>query len=161
MLGSRVAAFVAVAIALFVSGLLLASCGGDDEAQTTETVTLPTTETAETTETTETETTETETTETETTTTTEDEKPVVLRITVLGGAPRDGIVRETAREGDKVVLVVKSDEADEVHVHGYDLYRDLVPGRAARIAFVANLPGRFAIELHHRGTQIGDLTVRP
>lgn len=155
MLRSRIATLGALAVVLIAGALALASCGGDDEGGSTETVTLPTA----TVKTTETETTET--TETETTTTTEEERPVVVRITVLGGAPRDGIVRETAKKGDEVVLVVTSDEADEVHVHGYDLYRDLVPGTTARIAFVATLPGRFEIELHHRGTQIGDLTVRP
>jgi hypothetical protein len=148
----RLTITVALATAL-VAGLTLASCGGDDEASTT---------TAETTtQTTETETT-TQTTETETTTqTTEDDQPVVVRVTVLGGAAQGGIVRETARKGDRVVLVVRSDEADEVHVHGYDLYRDVAPGSPARIAFVADVAGRFAVEFHERGTQIADLTVRP
>ena len=84
-----------------------------------------------------------------------------MRVTVRGGASLGGIVRETARKGDRVVIVVRSDEPDEVHVHGYDLYRDVAPGRPARIAFVADVPGRFAVEFHERGTQIADLTVRP
>lgn len=152
MLRFRVATLGALSIVLAAGGLALTSCGGDDEAQTTESVALPTTEA-----------TESETameTTTETTTTTEEEKPVVVRITVLGGAPRDGIVRETATMGDEVVLVVTSDEADEVHVHGYDLSKLVAPGEPARIAFVADVPGRFEVELEESGVQIADLTVR-
>lgn len=151
MLRSRLATPGLLAVVLVVGALVLASCGGDDEAQTTETVTLPTV----------TEAPETETIETETTTTTEKEKPVVVRITVLGGAPQGGIVRETVREGDRVVVSVRSDESDEVHVHGYDLSSPVAPGKPARIAFVANVPGRFEVELEESGIQVADLTVRP
>jgi hypothetical protein len=130
----------------------LAGCGGGETSETTTVPSLPITTT---------ETQPTETAATETTTTTEASSPVVVRVTVLGGAPQGGIVRESARKGDRVVLQVRSDEADEVHVHGYDLYRDVAPGAPARIAFVADVPGRFAVELHHHGTQIAELTVRP
>jgi hypothetical protein len=138
----------ALAAALVAAGLLLASCGGDDGAATTESVTTTSTETA------------TDTTET-TTTTTEEERPVVVRVVVAGGVPKGGIVRGTVSKGDRVVLVVESDVADEVHVHGYDLSREVTPGAAARIAFVAKLPGRFEVELEERGVQIADLTVEP
>jgi hypothetical protein len=147
---------IVIGVSLFVlaaGGLLLTSCGGSDEASTT---TIETT-----TQATENETTTIESATTETTATVEEEEPVVVKVVVAGGVPKGGIVRETARKGDRVVLVVTSDEADEVHVHGYDLYRDLVPGKAARLVFVAKLPGRFEIELHERVSQIADLTVRP
>ena len=151
---SRVATLGALAVALLAVGLALTSCGGGDE-------TTPTTAQATTGET-ELENTGAETgTTTGTTTTTEEAKPVVVRITVLGGAPRGGIVREAAKKGDRVVLVVKSDEADEVHVHGYDLSRAVAPGEPARISFLADVPGRFEVELEESGVQIADLTVRP
>lgn len=145
----RLPVLAALAAALFASGVALASCGGDDEATPT---VAPTTATGGT---------ETTGTGTETTTTAEEEKPVVVRVVVAGGVPRGGIVRETVHQGDSVVLVVESDVADEVHVHGYDVSRDVAPGRTARIAFVANLPGRFEVELEERGVQIADLTVSP
>lgn len=155
VLHGRLTITVALAVALLAGGLALASCGGDDGAEeATDSVTLPTA----TIETTDTETTEAETTET---ITTDEEKPVVVRVTVVGGVPQGGIVRETVRKGDEVVLVVTSDVADEVHVHGYDISRDIAPGKAARIAFVAKLPGRFEVELEERGVQIADLTIRP
>jgi hypothetical protein len=101
------------------------------------------------------------TTETTTGTSTEAAAPTVMRITVVGGVPQGGIVRKTVAKGDRVVVVVKSDVADEVHIHGYDVSRDVEAGGTARLAFVAKTPGRFEIELESRGLQIGDLTVQP
>jgi copper(I)-binding protein len=133
-------------LALVVSGFALASCGGDDEATgTTETETETTTTIESTTMTTE----------------PEVETPTVLRIVVVNSAPKGGIVRKTVDKDDRVVIVVKSDVADEVHLHGYDISRDVAAGGTARIAFRASIPGRFEVELEERGVQIADLTVGP
>lgn len=134
---------------LFVAGFALASCGGDGNGTTTET--------------TQTETTTDTTTETTTTTTTVEPPPgpTVVRIRVVDGVPKGGIVRKTVTQGDRVVLVVTSDVADHVHLHGYDLMRDVAPGKTARLRFRANVPGRFEVELEDRGVQIAELTVRP
>jgi hypothetical protein len=86
---------------------------------------------------------------------------VQLVVTIRGGEPVDGIVRVTAHKGDRVVVVVRSDVADEVHVHGYDLMADVAPGKPVRIQFTATLTGRFVIELEGRGKQIAQLTVLP
>ncbi len=148
----RPAIAVLATVALFVAGLALASCGGNDGAATTETTTripptIPTTTDAET---------------TPPPTTTEVEQPAaVVRVRVLGGAPQGGIVRETVQQGDRVVLVVESDVADHVHLHGYDIMRDVAGGGTARIRFRATVPGRFEVELEERGAQIADLTVEP
>ena len=148
MLSSRRITVILGVLALFVSGFALASCGGDDEATgttATETTQATTTTTPEST--------------TTTTSEPEVEKPTVVRVVVVNGAPKGGIVRRTVDKGDRVVIVVKSDVADEVHLHGYDISRDVVAGGTARIAFRAKLQGRFEIELENRGVQIADLTV--
>ena len=88
-------------------------------------------------------------------------KPTTVRVAVRGGVPAGGVVRESTDKGDRVVVLVTSDVADEVHVHGYDLSRDVAPGAPARIAFPATIPGRFEIELEDRGVQIAELTVNP
>lgn len=97
-------------------------------------------------------------TETETTAAPE---PVQLVVTIRGGEPADGIIRAEAHKGEPVVVVVRSDVADEVHVHGYDLMADVAPGKPVRIEFTATLTGRFEIELEGRGKQIAQLTVLP
>lgn len=134
------------AIALLVGGFALASCGGYDNGDASATTATETTKTEPT---------------TTTTTEPEVEKPTVVRIVVVNGAPEGGIVRNSVDKGDRVVLVVTSDVADEVHLHGYDISRDVEAGETIRIAFRATLPGRFEVELEGRGIQIGDLTVQP
>ena len=86
-------------------------------------------------------------------------EPVEIRIQVRGGRPLGGIKRVRVDRGDSVVLVVGSDEADHVHVHGYDIFWDVAPGRPARLTFRARLAGRFEIELEDAQVQIGQLTV--
>jgi ABC-type glycerol-3-phosphate transport system substrate-binding protein len=132
-----------LACACLFAATAIAGCGSDDSttASSTETTTTDTTPT------------------TGTTTTTEAEMPTVVRIVVVNGAPKGGIVRKTVDKGDRVVLVVKSDVADEIHLHGYDLSRDVAAGGTARLPFTAKLPGRFEVELEQRGVQIADLTV--
>ena len=126
---------------------MLASCGGDD-SDAVETTTT-------------TETTTSESTTTETTTEPEAGQPTVVRVNVVGGVPEDGIVRASVSKGDRVALVVTSDVADEVHVHGYDISKDVTAGGTARIVFTADIAGRFEVELEERGVQIADLTVTP
>ena len=84
-----------------------------------------------------------------------------LVVTIRGGEPVDGIVRAEARKGDPVVVIVRSDVADEVHVHGYDLMPEVAPGKPVQMRFEASLTGRFVIELEGRGKQIAQLTVLP
>jgi hypothetical protein len=54
-----------------------------------------------------------------------------------------------------------ADAADEVHIHGFDLTRDVGPSASARFNFKADIEGRFDVELHGSHTQIALLEVRP
>jgi hypothetical protein len=84
-----------------------------------------------------------------------------VRIVVRGGKPVGGLKRVTLKKGQRVTLVVRSDVADEVHLHGYDRSVDVDSGQTARLVFTASIPGRFEVELEDRGLQIADLEVRP
>jgi carbamoylphosphate synthase small subunit len=145
----RPIALVTAALILFTSGLMLASCGsGDDDATaTTNPGTVTDTTTSE------------PVTTTTTTTPPKPEGPTVIRITVVDAAPKGGIVRKTVKKGDRVVLVVESDVSDHIHLHGYDVMRDVGPGKPARLPFKATIPGRFEVELEDRGVPIADITV--
>ena len=133
-----------LACACLLAVTALAGCGSRDDstAASTDTTTTGTTTTSDT-----------------ETTTTGVAKPTVVSITVVDGAPQGGIVRQTVSKGDKVVIVVKSDVSDEIHLHGYDKSTDVTAGGTARLPFTATLPGRFEVELESRGVQIADLTV--
>jgi hypothetical protein len=143
---------VITVVAVAVAAVALAGCGGDDEATTTTTDTTATTETQTLTDTQ---------TETQTETTEPDAGPTVVRVTVRDGVPVGGVQRATVTKGDRVALVVRSDVADEIHLHGYDLSRDVEAGGQARIVFTADVPGRFEVELEERRTPIAELTVEP
>ncbi len=142
---------ILLAAASTVALIALIGCGSSDSDSGSSTDTTTTEQTTSTTETT---------TE-ETTTTTEAEKPTEVKVVVVDGAPEGGIVRQTVQKGDRVVLVVTSDVADEIHLHGYDKSRDVAAGGTVRLPFKATIPGRFEAELESRSVQIAEITVEP
>ncbi|MFD1938055.1 MULTISPECIES: hypothetical protein [Nonomuraea] len=69
-------------------------------------------------------------------------------ITIAGGkvTPPSGWLE--VKRGQTVTLTVTSDVADELHVHGYDLAKELLPGKPAGVSFVADMTGVFEVETH-------------
>jgi hypothetical protein len=61
--------------------------------------------------------------------------------------------------GDAVELTVVADVADEVHVHGYDLFGHVAPEAPAIVAFTADIPGLFEVELEGVGLLLVELQV--
>jgi hypothetical protein len=55
-------------------------------------------------------------------------------------------------QGDAVELVLTSDEAAEIHLHGYDKLISLTPNVSGTIRFTAKIAGRFPLEAHGFGT---------
>jgi hypothetical protein len=106
--------------------------------------------------------TETET-ETHTQTQTQTQPPAdpVRTVRVEGSQPVGGVKTLTYRNGDRIRLRVVADAADEVHVHGFDIEREVSPSEPARFDFKADIEGRFEVELHSSDTQIALLEVRP
>jgi cytoskeletal protein RodZ len=88
-------------------------------------------------------------------------EPAVKTITVVNGQPEGGIKTISYTKGDQVRLKVSSDVADEIHVHGYDLMKDVEKGGSVQFSFAASIEGRFEIELENAGTQIANLEVDP
>jgi hypothetical protein len=87
--------------------------------------------------------------------------PARVRITIRGGLPVGGVRRVTVSRGRRVILNVTSDVADHVHLHGYDVMRDVAPGRPATISFRATILGTVEAELEDRGVQIARITTQP
>ena len=63
--------------------------------------------------------------------------------------------------GDEVTFEVRSATAEEVHVHGYDILRDVPAGKTVTVSFPAEIEGIFEIELEGSTTKLADLEVRP
>jgi type III secretion system FlhB-like substrate exporter len=84
----------------------------------------------------------------------------VIPIVVAAGkvVTKDRIVK--VAKGTNVVITVTSDVADEVHVHGYDIKKDVAAGATIEIPFVADQTGSFPVELEKASTQLISLQVR-
>jgi len=87
-------------------------------------------------------------------------KPVVITITAKKGRPVGGVKRPTVKKGNMVRLVVRTDAGRQVHLHGYDIEKNVVAGKPVVFLFRAKIPGRFEIELHHPDVLLAELTVR-
>jgi len=139
-----------ILLLLAAGAFMLSGCGGKSASPEPTTTTAPPTTTASTTAPTAT---------TTTAATTSAAAPVAIRVVVKGGKPVGGIQRATVKKGQKVAIVVHSDVADEVHVHGYDLHKDVGAGGTVRIVFPATITGVFEAELESRRLQVVELTV--
>jgi hypothetical protein len=87
--------------------------------------------------------------------------PVVERIVVRGGRPVGGVKRLEYKRGQRVRFSVRSNVADEVHVHGFDIEKAVPANRPVRFAFPADIEGVFEVELHSSHTKIVELRVGP
>jgi FtsP/CotA-like multicopper oxidase with cupredoxin domain len=71
------------------------------------------------------------------------------------------VKRLTYNQGDTVRFRVRNDQAEEVHIHGYDIKKELEPGETATVSFKASITGIFEIEFENSATQIAELKVEP
>jgi hypothetical protein len=85
----------------------------------------------------------------------------VPTIVVKDGKPVGGIRDLTYNEGERIRFKVDSDVSDEVHVHGYDIMKDVKAGGSVSFDFPATLEGVFEAELEGRKEQIIQITVNP
>jgi len=132
-------------LATFAAALALAACGGGDD--TTDTggaaTTAPTDESGA------------------TAADTTAEKPSVLTIVVRDGEPVGGIQELEFDSGEQIRFKVRSDAAEEIHVHGYDVVEEVAAGGTVEFDFPAEIEGIFEAELEELGVQIAELRVNP
>jgi hypothetical protein len=87
-------------------------------------------------------------------------KPVTITVTAVNGRPVGGIQRPTVTKGQTVRIVVKTNIGTQVHLHGYNIEKNIKKGVPTVIQFVAKVQGRFALELHPMDAQLAQLTVK-
>lgn len=85
----------------------------------------------------------------------------VTTIVIKHGKPVGGIADLTYNKGEQIRFKVDSDVADEVHMHGYDIMKDVKAGGSVSFDFPATIEGVFEAELEGRKEQILELTVNP
>jgi HAMP domain-containing protein len=153
---TRIAIVAAAVVALVVAFVIASGSGGDEDttsgsAQTTAQQAPAGTTTAP----------EATTTTPEATTTTPPQAPATPVVRVVGAKPQGGVQKLSSAKGDTVRFTVRSDTADEIHVHGYDLKKDVAAGGSVTFSFPAKIDGRFEVELENHGEQIAELEVTP
>jgi hypothetical protein len=143
--GARIAV-LGVAVAAVVVLFIVLSGGDDDEPSTTAATTTTTT----------------------TTTPADDEnqpkpepKPDVPTIEVKNGEAVGGVQDLEFTAGDDIVFKVTSDEAAEVHFHGYDVAEEVEAGGEVEFDVPADIEGVFEVELEETAVQIAEVTVSP
>lgn len=80
-------------------------------------------------------------------------------LSVEGGAMSPEKI--SVSEGDRVKLRITSDSPLVLHLHGYDVEREVEPDEPAELSFEANLTGRFEMEAEETHEELGILVVRP
>jgi hypothetical protein len=71
------------------------------------------------------------------------------------------VTRLEFKEGDTIKFRVVSEVDEEVHIHGYDIAKDIGAGETITISFPATIEGIFEIEFEDAKEQIGELRVEP
>jgi hypothetical protein len=87
--------------------------------------------------------------------------PPVAVIDIKGGKPVGGIRQLTYTKGQLMRIKVNSDVSDEVHLHGYDIPKDVEAGGSVTFRVPAAIEGGFEMELESRKEQIAEIKVQP
>jgi hypothetical protein len=82
-------------------------------------------------------------------------------IVVKNGKPVGGIRQLTYNKGERILFKVMSDIPEEVHLHGYDVMKDVKAGGSVTFSLPASIEGVFEAELEGRKEQIIEMTVHP
>jgi hypothetical protein len=88
-------------------------------------------------------------------------EPAIPTVRVVDAKPQGGVKKLEFNKGDQIRFEVVSDTADEIHVHGYDLMKDVEKGGSVSFSFKGSIDGRFVVELEDHGEQIAELDVSP
>jgi len=88
------------------------------------------------------------------------EKPTEIVVSVKDGKVSPKAHRVKVAEGSQVQLLVSSDVDDEVHVHGYDIEKEVAAGQSVTIDLTANQPGVFEGETHESDLLLLQLQVQ-
>jgi hypothetical protein len=89
------------------------------------------------------------------------EPPQIPLIVVRNGKPVGGVQELDFTAGETIRFKVRSDVADEVHFHGYDVARAVKAGGTVGFDVPADIEGGFEVELEQRGEQLAEITVSP
>lgn len=147
--GSRIT-FLAIAVVIAIVAIVVLADSSEDDSGTQTAATATPTETAAPTEASPA--------EEETPTPTPTPEPTPPPPPLLTA---NKVTELEATEGETVRFRARSATDDEVHVHGYDISKDVPAGQTITMSFKADITGIFEIEFEEAGKEIAKLTVEP
>ena len=62
--------------------------------------------------------------------------------------------------GEKLTLTVTSDKADQLHIHGFEVEKDLIAGTPLSVTLTGEQPGVYEVETHHLGLRLLKIAVK-
>jgi hypothetical protein len=91
----------------------------------------------------------------------DDDTSGAATVEVRNAEPVGGVQDLKWKKGQTIDLTVRSDTADEVHFHGYDVHRDVDAGGSVRFRMPATITGRFIVELEEHEVTLANVEVAP
>ena len=88
-------------------------------------------------------------------------KPPIQVITVKNGKAVGGVQTVSVKKGDRARFKVVSDADHEIHLHGFDIAKDVKAGGSVTYNVKTDAPGIYEFEIEDTGTKIGQVKVEP
>jgi hypothetical protein len=88
-------------------------------------------------------------------------KPSIQVITVKNGKAVGGVQTVTVKNGDRARFKVVSDADHEIHLHGFDIAKDVKAGGSVTYNVKTDAPGIYEFEIEDTTTKIGQVKVEP
>lgn len=88
-------------------------------------------------------------------------KPEIPTIVYRDGEVEGGVQDLRFDSGKTIEFIVRSDVADEVHLHGYDVSKDVEAGGKVKFSVPADIEGIFELELETLLVQLASVRVEP
>jgi hypothetical protein len=87
--------------------------------------------------------------------------PKIETIEFKDGEVVGGVKELSFESGGRIQFTVRSDTADEVHFHGYDIAKEVSAGGEVSFDVPAEIEGVFEVELEELGIQLAEVRVSP
>jgi plastocyanin len=88
-------------------------------------------------------------------------KPPIQVITIKNGKAVGGVQTVSVKQGDRARFTVVSDADHEIHLHGFDIAKDVKAGGSVTYNVKTDAPGIYEFEIEDTGTKIGQVKVEP
>jgi hypothetical protein len=89
-------------------------------------------------------------------------EPEVPQLEIQNGEPVGGVLELEVTAGDELRIDITTDAADELHLHSYDVYLDVVPGETNELVVEnADIEGVIELESHSTGALLAEISVVP